>query len=510
MNVLQVEALCWCGKRATHNARTENGVMVTEGEVIVVGDVECRSTSPRSGSPTRCSAASTTAGAHRRARQGRLAGPGAAALRLTYVDTGGGSAPSEPGHQMGGMAGMSHGGRAVADLVEDPARPADVRFTLTVTATGDRILVNGTSPGPVLRVTQGQLVEVTLVNASVRDGTPALARGRRAERRGRRRRRHPGRGRGGRPARLPLRRRSTPAPTGTTRTRSPTSRCAAGCSARSSSRRSIPSGDAPGTTWSRSCTSTTASRRSTGGGHLACPPCRTGTRCASAWSTPTTAPGLGLGHRRSVPGARRRRHGPERADRGDRPGGPASPPAAGSTSDRGPRREAPGSTSTAPRRPAGPRPRLGAVPAQPKHQLDLLTYGTRPPRASTRARPDRTVRLLDRAPARLPRRHARACGGRSTGTCSRRADVRRRGGRRRADAHREPQRRRPPDAPARPPRGGAVPRRRKPRPAARGGSTRSTSADGHEYEIAFVADNPGIWMDHCHNLPHARRASSRT
>ena len=40
MNVLQVEALCWCGKRATHNARTENGVMVIEGEVIVVGDVD--------------------------------------------------------------------------------------------------------------------------------------------------------------------------------------------------------------------------------------------------------------------------------------------------------------------------------------------------------------------------------------------------------------------------------------------------------------------------------------
>ena len=38
--VLQVEALCWCGKRATHNARTEDGIMVTEGEVIVVGDVE--------------------------------------------------------------------------------------------------------------------------------------------------------------------------------------------------------------------------------------------------------------------------------------------------------------------------------------------------------------------------------------------------------------------------------------------------------------------------------------
>jgi FtsP/CotA-like multicopper oxidase with cupredoxin domain len=28
-------------------------------------------------------------------------------------------------------------------------------------------------------------------------------------------------------------------------------------------------------------------------------------------------------------------------------------------------------------------------------------------------------------------------------------------------------------------------------------------ASGHNYDIAFVADNPGIWMDHCHNLPHA-------
>ncbi len=28
---------------------------------------------------------------------------------------------------------------------------------------------------------------------------------------------------------------------------------------------------------------------------------------------------------------------------------------------------------------------------------------------------------------------------------------------------------------------------------------------GHEeYEVAFRADNPGIWMDHCHNLQHAR------
>lgn len=26
---------------------------------------------------------------------------------------------------------------------------------------------------------------------------------------------------------------------------------------------------------------------------------------------------------------------------------------------------------------------------------------------------------------------------------------------------------------------------------------------GESYDVAFLADNPGIWMDHCHNLPHA-------
>lgn len=28
-------------------------------------------------------------------------------------------------------------------------------------------------------------------------------------------------------------------------------------------------------------------------------------------------------------------------------------------------------------------------------------------------------------------------------------------------------------------------------------------AEGQTYDIAFVADNPGVWIDHCHNLPHA-------
>ena len=39
VHALQVEALCWCGSRATHNARTQGGIMIVEGEQVVVGDV---------------------------------------------------------------------------------------------------------------------------------------------------------------------------------------------------------------------------------------------------------------------------------------------------------------------------------------------------------------------------------------------------------------------------------------------------------------------------------------
>ncbi|MFE5856268.1 MULTISPECIES: thymidine kinase [unclassified Streptomyces] len=39
IEVLQVEALCWCGARATHNARTVGGLMVVEGALVVIGDV---------------------------------------------------------------------------------------------------------------------------------------------------------------------------------------------------------------------------------------------------------------------------------------------------------------------------------------------------------------------------------------------------------------------------------------------------------------------------------------
>lgn len=36
---LQVEALCWCGSRALHNARTVNGLVTTDGDQVLVGDV---------------------------------------------------------------------------------------------------------------------------------------------------------------------------------------------------------------------------------------------------------------------------------------------------------------------------------------------------------------------------------------------------------------------------------------------------------------------------------------
>lgn len=35
---LNVEARCWCGRRATHNARMVNGQMTLEGDTVVIGD----------------------------------------------------------------------------------------------------------------------------------------------------------------------------------------------------------------------------------------------------------------------------------------------------------------------------------------------------------------------------------------------------------------------------------------------------------------------------------------
>ncbi|HEU5483950.1 MAG TPA: thymidine kinase [Microlunatus sp.] len=51
IETLQVRSLCWCGKRATHNARTVDGRMVTEGAQVVVGDTVPGSTEPFSAEP---------------------------------------------------------------------------------------------------------------------------------------------------------------------------------------------------------------------------------------------------------------------------------------------------------------------------------------------------------------------------------------------------------------------------------------------------------------------------
>lgn len=40
VEVLQVAALCWCGRRGTHQARTVDGAIVREGDQVVVGDVD--------------------------------------------------------------------------------------------------------------------------------------------------------------------------------------------------------------------------------------------------------------------------------------------------------------------------------------------------------------------------------------------------------------------------------------------------------------------------------------
>jgi thymidine kinase len=50
---LQVEARCWCGSRATHNARVVNGVVVYEGETVVVGDTAASDAQPLFGDAVR-------------------------------------------------------------------------------------------------------------------------------------------------------------------------------------------------------------------------------------------------------------------------------------------------------------------------------------------------------------------------------------------------------------------------------------------------------------------------
>ena len=50
---MQVEARCWCGARATHNARVVNGEIVYSGETVVVGDTEDSTDQPLFGDVVR-------------------------------------------------------------------------------------------------------------------------------------------------------------------------------------------------------------------------------------------------------------------------------------------------------------------------------------------------------------------------------------------------------------------------------------------------------------------------
>ncbi|NUR51814.1 MAG: multicopper oxidase family protein [Hamadaea sp.] len=78
------------------------------------------------------------------------------------------------GHvELGGAAGgdhAAHGARSITELVADRNRPADVAVTLTARQDGDRYTVNGTTPGPAIFARAGQLVQVRLVNADVTGG----------------------------------------------------------------------------------------------------------------------------------------------------------------------------------------------------------------------------------------------------------------------------------------------------------------------------------------------------
>ncbi|MEV8373347.1 multicopper oxidase family protein [Kribbella sp. NPDC056861] len=91
------------------------------------------------------------------------------AMEMGYADYGGG--PSG-GHQ-------HHGGQSVADLVGPQTGKPEVavtliarkqRFTLASGESVEGFTLNGSSPGPLIRARRGDLVEVTLVNESVPDG----------------------------------------------------------------------------------------------------------------------------------------------------------------------------------------------------------------------------------------------------------------------------------------------------------------------------------------------------
>jgi FtsP/CotA-like multicopper oxidase with cupredoxin domain len=105
-------------------------------------------------------------------------------MEMGSLDYGGGAGlnPGVSGHgghgEGNGHDHHSGPARSITDLVTDPSRPADVRVDLVarqmeLSIDGRSVAgftVNGTSPGPEIRVIQGQLIEVHLRNESVAAG----------------------------------------------------------------------------------------------------------------------------------------------------------------------------------------------------------------------------------------------------------------------------------------------------------------------------------------------------
>ncbi len=98
-------------------------------------------------------------------------------MEMGYVDHGGG--PVSAGGGEGGQEGHHGGPTSVADLVDDPDRDADVEVELVAEAaeitlaSGREVegyTLNDVSPGPMIRVREGQLLEVQLRNESVEGG----------------------------------------------------------------------------------------------------------------------------------------------------------------------------------------------------------------------------------------------------------------------------------------------------------------------------------------------------
>ena len=161
-------------------------------------------------------------------------------MSMGYVDFGGGRADAAHGQHRGWEAPPPQPGDvSVTDLVEQRTGPADVTVTLAARAetftlasgeTVDGYTLNGTSPGPEIRATQGDVLEVKMTMSQGPTGERALA-GVDVPSRGRRFVRHAYRSSRANGTCIASSSR-TPVRTGITRTRLVTFRCSTGYSVR--------------------------------------------------------------------------------------------------------------------------------------------------------------------------------------------------------------------------------------------------------------------------------------